>query len=106
MERRKRATIVGLLALAAGACGGEPGLAFDTRVRIQSESLGPGWHLGSIGMVGDCVVVMIPEPPVDPVRLYPIDFTDVAEVEMGDSAGARWTPVPIEPLRTKHGGCL
>lgn len=106
MERRKRAAVVGLLALAAGACGGEPALAFGARVRIQSQSLGPGWHVGSVGSVGDCVVVMIPEPPVDPVRLYPIDFTDVTEVEVSDSTEQRWTRVSIEPLRSQHGGCL
>lgn len=75
-------------------------------MRIVSERLGPGWHRGSIGTVGDCVVVMIPEPPVEPVRLHTIDFTHVTQVEMGDSAGQRWTPVPVEPLRTKHGGCV
>jgi hypothetical protein len=98
-----------LAVLLASACAGQaeaPELPFGAEVRIVSQRLGPGWHHGSIGMVGDCVVVMIPEPPVDPVRLYPIDFIDVTEVEMGDSAAARWTPVPVEPLRAKHGGCL
>ena len=75
----------------------ENDVSVGARVRIQSQSLGPGWHLGSVGTVGDCVVVIIPEPPANPVRLHPIDFTDVTEVEMGDSAAARWTPVPVEP---------
>lgn len=95
--------------LIACACGGPdeaPDPAFGAAVRIQAKSLGPGWHRGSVGTVGDCVVVMLPEPPDAPVRLYPIDFTDVTRVELGDSAGTRWTPVPIAPLRTRHGGCL
>lgn len=98
-----------LAVLLANACAGEaeaPELPFGAKVRIVAERLGPGWHHGSMGMVGDCVVVMIPEPPVRPVRLYPVDFTEIAEVELGDSAAARWTRVAIEPLRAKHGGCL
>jgi hypothetical protein len=98
-----------LAVLLASACAGQaeaPDLPFGAQVRIVSQRLGPGWHRGSMGMVGDCVVVMIPEPPVEPVRLHTIDFTDITEVEMGDSSAARWTPVRVESLRAKHGGCL
>jgi hypothetical protein len=98
-----------LLILAAGACGQRPEapeLAFGAAVRVQAKSLDPGWHRGSVGTMGDCTVVMIHEPPDRPVRLYPIDFDDVTQVEVGDSAGTRWTGMPVEPLRAKHGGCF
>lgn len=104
-----RIVAAALAVLLASACAGKeepPALTFGARVRIQSQSLGPGWHRGSVGTVGDCMVVMIGEPPVNPVRLKPIDFADVADVEVSDSTEQRWTPVPIEPLRAKHGGCL
>ncbi len=104
-----RIVYAALAVLLASACAGKdepPAPAFGARVRIQSQSLGPGWHRGSVGTVGDCMVVMIPEPPVDPVRLTPVDFADVTEVEVSDSTEQRWTRVPVEPLRSRHGGCL
>ena len=98
-----------LLLLLAAACAGRadsPELGFGTPVRIQAQSLGPGLHEGSIGTVGDCVVVMIPEPPDEPVRLKTIDFARISRLEVGDTTGQRWTRVPSKALRRQPRDCL
>lgn len=116
--------------LAAPGCSGHtdpprpdaPLVAPGARVRVVAERLGPGWHAGLVGTVGDCVVVMVGEPPDAPVRVYPVEFADVAELRVSsrydgagdpprrwspgaDTTGERWTQVDAAALRARYGEC-
>jgi len=95
-----------ILLLFTACAGEEPGLRFGSRVRVMADSLGPGWHRGSVGTIDDCVVVMIGKPPDAPVRLYPMDVADLTRIEVSDSSGGRWTPLSAEKLRERHPRCL
>lgn len=116
--------------LAASGCSGHsdpprpdaPRVAPGARVQVVAERLGPGWRAGLVGTVGDCVVVMVGEPPEAPVRVYPVEFADVAELRVSsrydgagdpprrwspgaDTTGERWTQVDVSALRTRYGAC-
>lgn len=91
-------------------------------MRVTAERLGPGWHEGMVGAVGDCLVVMVPEPPEAPVRLRPIQLADISELHVSrryggagnpprlwvpgaDTTGEGWTNVSVPALRQRYGGC-
>ncbi len=100
---------IALLLLLAASCApraDSPELAFGTPVRVVAQSLGPGLHEGSIGSVGDCVVVMIPEPPDAPIRLKTLDFARISQLEVGDTTGRRWTRISSRALRSQPRDCL
>lgn len=114
-----------LAVIAIAACGrtdAAPEVGRDARVRIVAERLGPGWHGGHVGSVGECVVVMIGDPPNEPVRLYPVEFSEIRELRVSDrydgagtprrgwtpgadTVGERWLNVPVQALRDRYGGC-
>jgi hypothetical protein len=117
--------VAGLLS----SCAAEPEQELETgaRVRVQARQLGTGWHTGSVGTVGgECMTVMVGEPPERPVRFKALDFADVAEllvsdrydglpgpdgaprtmVPGADTTGEGWRKVDLEALRRKTGGCL
>lgn len=123
----RMAAVIALVLLSS--CGPEPvsDLAYAARVRVQARQLGTGWHTASIGSIGgECMAVMVGEPPDRPVRLKVVDFADVADLLASDrydglpgpdgkprtlapgadTTGEVWRKVDLEALRRKHGGCL
>lgn len=118
-----RARPIVAVMLTTTACGNPtPEVGPDARVRIVTDQLGPGWHGGLVGSVGECAVVMIGDPPDAPVRLYPIQFSDIRGLRVSDrydgagdpprgwapgadTTGERWTEVPVQALRDRYGDC-
>lgn len=118
-----------LLALGAVAGCGRPSAAAAlhplARVRFMAPHLGPGWHTGEVGTIGECVTVLLPEPADAPVRLTPVAFERIGELRVSsvydaepgprapartytagaDTTGERWIPVDLEAVRRQYGGC-
>jgi hypothetical protein len=99
-----------------------PGVGPGARVQVVAERLGPGWHGGLVGSVGECVVVMVGEPPEAPVRLYPVEFAEISRLRVSDrydgdgdpprrwtpgadTSGERWTQVSLQALVGRYGDC-
>lgn len=122
MPIHARAGLAAVVVLAGCGRADAPPVGPDARVRIVADRLGPGWHGGLVGSVGDCAVVMIGDPPAAPVRLYPVQFSEIRELRVSDrydgagdpprgwtpgadTTGERWTSVPVEALRARYGDC-
>lgn len=118
-----------LTALALGCGGpsaGPPGVLHPSaRVRVMADALPRGWHVAEVGAVGECLAILVPQPPEQPVRLVPVSLRDVADLRVSslydgapgaqggprtyaagaDTTAERWLAVDLEALRREHGDC-
>jgi hypothetical protein len=93
--------------VAAGACkgrgGGEPPplLSQGDTVQIAATHLGPGWHAGTVGTIGDCTALLVPTPPppAPPVRFTAVPLDSVTALRKGPDL------LPIDALRRAYGNC-
>lgn len=94
-----------ILAAALAACsGGDPSsatLAQGDSVEIEAAFLGPGWHPGTVGQVGDCTTLFVPlpPPPAQATRFDAVPFDSVTAIRRGGEA------LPVAALRRAYGGC-
>lgn len=127
--RKAFAPLAALLLATAPACGGSapaPALQPAARVRVVADGLPPGWHAAETGTVGDCLMLMVPQPPENPTRLIPVSLEQVADLRVSslfdgragpqgapraytagaDTTGEEWLRVDLEALRRAHGDCV
>jgi len=94
-----------ILAASLAACGGgEPRsatLAQGDSVQIEAAYLGPGWHPGTVGQIGECTALLVPSPPppAQATRFDAVPFDSVTAIRRGGKA------LPAEVLRRTYGGC-
>lgn len=103
-----------------------PRLRSSDTVQLMAPTLGPGWHTGTVGTVGNCLVLLIPSPPPPeaPQRfevIFPSAATrlrvsaagakpsDGREQIRGAAAGAasqsNWMEISTSELRERYGNC-
>ena len=111
------------------ACVDSPHLDVElpagARVQYADDPAGSRWTAAIVGTVGECTALMVPDSWDAPegyiiVRIDSISALVVSDRYDGrtgedgrlratrvppDTVGEGWTPVPIEALRRRYGGC-
>ena len=133
MKRIPGIAMLLFLAGAAGACAGDPPEAVElpmgARVQFADDPAGSRWTAAIVAAVGnaagECPMLAVPDSWADPqmyrlVRLDSISALAVSDRYDGrpgadgrprrvttppDTVGEGWTPVPVEALRRRYGGC-
>jgi len=98
---RQVAALLAVTACGAAAREGKATLAEGDRVQIAAASLGPGWHPGTVGKVGNCTTLLVssPPPPAPPVRFTVVSLDSVTGIRREGRA------LSIAALRRAYGGC-
>jgi hypothetical protein len=93
-------------------------LPLSAAVRIRARPFGRGWRAGTVGTVGPCTVILIPNAwngrRITGYKPIPIDSLLAIEiVAPRPSAAAQrfaplpaaWRPLSLAQVRRTHGGC-